>query len=180
VRRWGWNFAAAVSLVLCIAAVVLWTQSRPYYHARRVSSNARFYVFRSLFGILELDMTECFSGQFPSDFPNRFTINLLPQGTDIVWNRGFKSVFGFGYREQPLVARFPNGFVTGRTRSFSVPLWAFVGVTSILPLLFLYRLLHAYRRSLRNGCLRCGYNLTGNISGLCPECGTPTGSWLKR
>jgi hypothetical protein len=28
------------------------------------------------------------------------------------------------------------------------------------------------RRS-RNGCLRCGYNLTGNVSGVCPECGTP-------
>lgn len=22
-------------------------------------------------------------------------------------------------------------------------------------------------------CLTCGYNLTGNISGRCPECGTP-------
>jgi hypothetical protein len=23
-------------------------------------------------------------------------------------------------------------------------------------------------------CTRCGYNLTGNVSGRCPECGTPT------
>ena len=22
------------------------------------------------------------------------------------------------------------------------------------------------------GCIRCGYDLTGNASGLCPECGT--------
>jgi hypothetical protein len=22
-------------------------------------------------------------------------------------------------------------------------------------------------------CVRCGYNLTGNVSGICPECGTP-------
>lgn len=22
-------------------------------------------------------------------------------------------------------------------------------------------------------CARCGYNLTGNVSGRCPECGTP-------
>lgn len=27
------------------------------------------------------------------------------------------------------------------------------------------------RRS-RGFCVRCGYNLTGNISGMCPECGT--------
>ena len=23
-------------------------------------------------------------------------------------------------------------------------------------------------------CLRCGYDLRGNVSGACPECGTPT------
>ena len=23
-------------------------------------------------------------------------------------------------------------------------------------------------------CQKCGYNLTGNVSGVCPECGTPT------
>lgn len=29
-------------------------------------------------------------------------------------------------------------------------------------------------RRLRNGeCVRCGYNLTGNKSGICPECGNP-------
>lgn len=24
-------------------------------------------------------------------------------------------------------------------------------------------------------CAQCGYDLTGNTSGICPECGTPTG-----
>lgn len=26
---------------------------------------------------------------------------------------------------------------------------------------------------LGSGCWKCGYNLTGNVSGVCPECGTP-------
>lgn len=31
------------------------------------------------------------------------------------------------------------------------------------------------RRRLKQGlCLKCGYNLTGNESGVCPECGTET------
>jgi uncharacterized paraquat-inducible protein A len=33
-----------------------------------------------------------------------------------------------------------------------------------------------YRRRQRRGkglCLACGYNLTGNTSGICPECGEP-------
>ena len=24
-------------------------------------------------------------------------------------------------------------------------------------------------------CVACGYNLTGNVSGICPECGAPAG-----
>jgi 7-keto-8-aminopelargonate synthetase-like enzyme len=29
-------------------------------------------------------------------------------------------------------------------------------------------------REARGFCRRCGYDLTGNVSGRCPECGTPT------
>ena len=28
-----------------------------------------------------------------------------------------------------------------------------------------------YRRRKKGLCLKCGYNLTGNVSGVCPECG---------
>ncbi len=27
-------------------------------------------------------------------------------------------------------------------------------------------------KCLENGCQKCGYDLTGNVSGVCPECGT--------
>jgi hypothetical protein len=29
-------------------------------------------------------------------------------------------------------------------------------------------------------CRECGYDLTGNVSGRCPECGTPTETWPTR
>jgi rubrerythrin len=38
--------------------------------------------------------------------------------------------------------------------------------TRLLPLLA--------RRIPPGHCQRCGYNLTGNVSGVCPECGTQT------
>jgi hypothetical protein len=28
-----------------------------------------------------------------------------------------------------------------------------------------------YERKAKGQCLRCGYDLTGNVSGVCPECG---------
>jgi hypothetical protein len=33
--------------------------------------------------------------------------------------------------------------------------------------------LHARRVFPEHCCPSCGYNLTGNVSGVCPECGTP-------
>ena len=31
-------------------------------------------------------------------------------------------------------------------------------------------------RRTREKCAQCGYDLTGNLSGVCPECGTLTGA----
>jgi len=48
------------------------------------------------------------------------------------------------------------------------PIWILVLVTAI-PTAWLW---HRDRRRIRPGCcLRCGYDLTGNTSGVCSECG---------
>jgi rRNA maturation endonuclease Nob1 len=53
---------------------------------------------------------------------------------------------------------------------------------ALLPLLLaggiaLFLIVRAQRiqknRPSPNDCQRCNYNLTGNVSGICPECGTP-------
>jgi hypothetical protein len=63
-----------------------------------------------------------------------------------------------------------------------MPHWPFVLLTSLLPstawALRRRRRLLAYRQS-RRMCLHCGYNLTGNTSGVCPECGTQTTAGVK-
>lgn len=50
-----------------------------------------------------------------------------------------------------------------------------VGLLLILPVswacLAVYRMFRSDRRLRRKLCIACGYNLTGNISGVCPECG---------
>ena len=62
------------------------------------------------------------------------------------------------------------------------PCWFFCPVTAILPVVWLWR----YRRDRRarsDGmphCATCDYNLTGNVSGICPECGTTIPADLVR
>ena len=54
------------------------------------------------------------------------------------------------------------------------PYRLFAGVFLVLPgvrwvVVPLVRRVRAVRR--RGGCVKCGYDLTGNVSGVCPECG---------
>ena len=57
-----------------------------------------------------------------------------------------------------------------------LPLWIPVAILAIYPAAsLLFRLpgrTMRYRR-MHGLCLRCGYDLTGNTSGKCPECATP-------
>ncbi len=48
----------------------------------------------------------------------------------------------------------------------------------VLPTLLLWLVDYGLSRSSHDSmqpghCQRCGYDLTGNVSGICPECGTP-------
>jgi ABC-type ATPase with predicted acetyltransferase domain len=51
-------------------------------------------------------------------------------------------------------------------------------ILTLLPLVWLYGLHWRDRRAQRiaaGRCATCGYSLTGNLSGICPECGTRVG-----
>ncbi|GMU23406.1 MAG: hypothetical protein AMXMBFR13_34840 [Phycisphaerae bacterium] len=56
-----------------------------------------------------------------------------------------------------------------------LPCWYPLVATAILPACWI-RWFQRRRRSIarfrKRQCLECGYNLTGNVSGVCPECGT--------
>jgi hypothetical protein len=52
-----------------------------------------------------------------------------------------------------------------------IPLWILLALIA-LPTAGLWYI--DRRRCPPGFCRHCGYNLTGNVSGRCPECGTPT------
>ena len=56
------------------------------------------------------------------------------------------------------------------TGGVGLPLWFVLAITAIPTAILFYR----DRRRIPPGhCQKCGYNLTGNVSGICPECGEP-------
>ena len=57
----------------------------------------------------------------------------------------------------------------GKTLAF--PIWLPSMLFGLLTL-FLFLRKRAWPRRRGTLCIRCGYNLTGNTSGVCPECGT--------
>ena len=62
-------------------------------------------------------------------------------------------------------------------REVSVYLWLVMIVCAPFPLIVIIRTWLRFRNRRREGlCLSCGYDLTGNESGVCPECGTVVGS----
>jgi len=71
----------------------------------------------------------------------------------------------------------PSGkYFEARTLIVSwVVLIVLAAVSAVYPLLAFYRGPWRRRRRRKRGqCLACGYNLTGNKSGTCPECGEDT------
>ena len=71
------------------------------------------------------------------------------------------SLFGFDLIHDPLKVQIKFAF------------WPFFFLFAAYPTLALVRGPVRRRRRRRKGlCIKCGYNLTGNVSGVCPECGT--------
>ena len=61
---------------------------------------------------------------------------------------------------------------SGQDGVLVVPLWIPIVLMSTYPVLaFIRGPVRRWRRRKKGLCIKCGYNLTGNVSGMCPECG---------
>ncbi len=86
-------------------------------------------------------------------------------------------LLGFAYEMDP-VAWVPRWGVGTPAMVFTMRLWTPFALFAVYPVFALLRpRLRSARRWARSQCLGCGYNLAGNESGVCPECGKPTETW---
>jgi hypothetical protein len=65
----------------------------------------------------------------------------------------------------PMIISWPDG----RTILF-IPLWLLLGPVGVGAILIR---IQRSRHRVNSGCQQCGYDLTGNMSGVCSECGAP-------
>jgi len=52
--------------------------------------------------------------------------------------------------------------------------------STLVPITLAIRMVKRRAQYLRPGCLKCGYSLTGNVSGRCTECGTPIPKGIRK
>jgi hypothetical protein len=148
------NGLTVLSLVLCVATGVLWVCT---YHRPR--------------GLHSLSM----AGGYKEVWIGSQTGSLFVQSvwTGSVTREYFEHVWlerlGFVFERQNChsVGQVPVPRVFFELR---LPHW-FLIVVFAPPLVL--RLMVRRRRAKDGMCQTCGYNLTGNVSGVCPECGKP-------
>ena len=64
----------------------------------------------------------------------------------------------------------------GSRTVISIPDWELASAFLLLPVFTFWRWRRWKKLVSPLDCIECGYNLTGNGSGVCPECGTPVQS----
>ena len=111
-----------------------------------------------LVGIQQGSLRLCYARQVSDDDP----------WTD--WRFGFKN---FGIVRQSWVHSSQDKISLQWRYYLDVPLIVLVLAFAAYPLIaFVRGPLRRYRRGKAGCCQKCGYSLVGNVSGVCPECGT--------
>jgi len=91
------------------------------------------------------------------------------------WYFGFRSIdLGIGYSGTYITPGYVR--IHGASYQLRAPLWFLAALAGAYPVIVAIRYVRSRRRRPPEACKRCGYNLTGNVSGICPECGTPIGN----
>ena len=165
-RRILLNLLTAISLAFCIATSVVWVRSYWFYDAVLLEYGS------DDIGVASIGAASQSGASFyllalrdPLDAPG------APTYLDAVAHASFQHRhFGprFHWDASPLYSFGINGQLT-------LPLWTFVVLFALTPLVRMRRL--SLRRSRRIGmqCLQCGYDLRATPE-RCPECGTGSAS----
>ena len=175
------TLCSALSMLILLGLLVVWQMGpeRPYGLMRSAVYRGDVVSHRR-FERVTIE-SACFD-EAPDDAKVRWSRVRGPARPD--WQYGWPQ-----YRSDPVFLRWSGlgveyrGYRFGTDahqdfagRLIQIPCAYLVAVSMVLPITWF----RSWRRRCRiaararaGRCARCGYDLTGNVSGVCPECGTP-------
>jgi hypothetical protein len=176
--RWALNGLTVLSLLLCVATAAPWVRSYGVRDSLRWLSPKRTVAGGG----------EAGAGSLRLFWVRRVTSQAAPIGIAYAtgWTLGRDRPDGYyGGDVEDLITSGVGwqaaGFACGRRdilgyrmRCVVVPMPAIAVVSFCVPLVCYARRRRRHRRSAQGHCPACGYDLTGNVSGVCPECGKAT------
>ena len=176
------NFAAAAGLLLAVAASVLMVRSHWVAYSL---VNVRFDPERLTSRVLEIRAD---NGQFLLESRERSFLSATDYAAVHARSRSRPAWYWRTYQppdSSPFIAGltddtgmfgfdYQSGMKWGdRVTRALVPIWAAVVPGASVVLFWAWRRERKRRYRRPDQCAACGYDLTGNVSGVCPECGTP-------
>ncbi len=179
IAKWMGSILSCVILLAWITTIPtpLWPRLYAY---RQLPSSDLWLSFGQLFvqwpdyagqvdpeALAVLDENDSEEMSWEVDWANEYWSDYLTSGSQYVRYCGFVWPY-VGHRDafRSGCLGFPDAFV------IRLPFW-FPLLVAAVPTTVLW---HRDRRRSKSGHCPCGYNLTGNESGICPECGTAVGS----
>jgi hypothetical protein len=178
-RRRLFTALLILSLVLCAATAGMWVRS--YFAADSVTRPTALGVMHLtatrgvlVFGVLS-DPSPAAEATYRRLPPYTAAVSAPPNDPGV---RVSFSRLGFGLivtRGGSAVTRVGSSVVQSSYFSRWAASVRFPVILLMACAAAAFSLVARRRLTRRSGdCLKCGYNLTGNTSGVCPECGTPT------
>jgi len=176
-RRRLFNILAAVSLVLCLATIAVWVRSyfaNDYYPIRlfrqvgpQWTQDNRTWIRTHAGRLIFTQWNERYPG------PQRPQYMTVPNPTS-------KTHFGLVTIVRYVSVKRVGGQPETTAWTAVSPRCVTTVPTAVLPAVW-FAMWHRRRSRERlvGHCLACGYNLTGNVSGICPECGTAIPARVK-
>ncbi|HEY8749198.1 MAG TPA: hypothetical protein VIM11_14545 [Tepidisphaeraceae bacterium] len=152
------TFALVLSLLVCAATAVLWVQS--YWVRHAISAT----LPHSLASVTASRGRIVLSWRADPQSSGLSFYHTTARPPETIRTYGPLGELGFFYDGRSTS--------TGASR-FSVvfPMWLLLLLAGMMPAYWL--VVRPTRRNIAGACPACSYNLKGNTSGTCPECGTP-------